>query len=68
VDEVWVAIATQAGDGSFVEEWLRDVFFGVIFDAALECLPAHACSASLLRSREAMNTASLVAELVGHWQ
>jgi hypothetical protein len=33
-DEVWVAIATQAVDGRFVEERLRDVLFRVVFDAA----------------------------------
>jgi hypothetical protein len=32
--EVWVAIATQAADGRFVEERLRDVLFGVVLDAA----------------------------------
>ena len=33
-DEVWVAIATQAADGRFVEDRLRDVLFAVVFDAA----------------------------------
>ncbi len=33
-DEVWVAIATQAVDGRFVEERLRDVLFRLVFDAA----------------------------------
>jgi hypothetical protein len=33
-EEVWVAIATQATDGRFVEERLRDVLFGLVLDAA----------------------------------
>jgi hypothetical protein len=33
-DEVWVAIATQATDGRFVEERLRDVLFGLVPDVA----------------------------------
>jgi hypothetical protein len=33
-DEVWVAIATQAVDGGFVDERLRDVLFRLVFDAA----------------------------------
>jgi len=33
-EEVWVAIATQAADGRFVEERLRDVLFGLVLDAA----------------------------------
>lgn len=33
-DEVWVAIATQATDGRFVEERLRDVLFGLVLTAA----------------------------------
>lgn len=33
-DEIWVAIATQAADGRFVDERLRDVLFRLIFDAA----------------------------------
>lgn len=33
-DEVWVAIATQAADGRFVDERLRDVLFRLVFDAA----------------------------------
>lgn len=33
-DEVWVAIATQAADGRFVEERLRDVLFRLVFDFA----------------------------------
>jgi hypothetical protein len=33
-EEVWVAIATQAVDGRFVEERLRDVLFGLVLDAA----------------------------------
>jgi hypothetical protein len=33
-DEIWVAIATQAADGRFVEERLRDVLFRLVFDAA----------------------------------
>ncbi len=33
-EEVWVAIATQATDGRFVEERLRDVLFGLALDAA----------------------------------
>jgi len=33
-DEVWVAIATQAVDGRFVDERLRDVLFRLVFDAA----------------------------------
>lgn len=33
-DEVWVAIATQAADGRFVEERLRDVLFRLVFDVA----------------------------------
>lgn len=33
-DEVWVAIATQADDGRFVDERLRDVLFRLVFDAA----------------------------------
>ena len=34
VEEVWVAISTQASDGRFVEERLRDVLFRLVFDAA----------------------------------
>lgn len=33
-EEIWVAIATQAADGRFVDERLRDVLFRVVFDAA----------------------------------
>lgn len=33
-DEVWVTIATQAADGRFVEDRLRDVLFRLVFDAA----------------------------------
>jgi hypothetical protein len=33
-EEVWIAIATQATDGRFVEERLRDVLFGLVLDAA----------------------------------
>jgi hypothetical protein len=33
-DEIWVAIATQAADGGFVDERLRDVLFRLVFDAA----------------------------------
>jgi hypothetical protein len=33
-EEVWVAIATQATDGRFVEERLRDVLFGLVLEAA----------------------------------
>jgi hypothetical protein len=33
-EEVWVAIATQATEGRFVEERLRDVLFGLVLDAA----------------------------------
>lgn len=33
-DEIWVAIATQASDGRFVDERLRDVLFRVVLDAA----------------------------------
>lgn len=33
-EEVWVAIATQAADGRFVDERLRDVLFGLVLDAA----------------------------------
>ncbi len=33
-EEVWVAIATQATDGRFVEERLRDVLFGLVLAAA----------------------------------
>lgn len=32
-EEVWVAIATQATDGRFVEERLRDVLFGLVLTA-----------------------------------
>ena len=32
-DEIWVAIATQAADGRFVDERLRDVLFRLVFDA-----------------------------------
>lgn len=32
--EVWVAVATQATDGRFVEERLRDVLFGLVLEAA----------------------------------
>ena len=31
---MWVAIATQATDGRFVEERLRDVLFGLVLTAA----------------------------------
>ena len=33
-DEIWVAIATQAADGRFVDKRLRDVVFRLVFDAA----------------------------------
>jgi hypothetical protein len=33
-EEAWVAIATQATDGRFVEERLRDVLFGLVLTAA----------------------------------
>lgn len=33
-EEVWVAIATQATDGRFVDERLRDVLFGLALTAA----------------------------------
>ena len=33
-EEVWVAIATQATDGRFVEERLRDVLFGLVLEVA----------------------------------
>lgn len=33
-EELWVAIATQAADGRFVDERLRDVLFRLVFDAA----------------------------------
>ncbi len=33
-EEMWVAIATQATDGRFVEERLRDVLFGLVLTAA----------------------------------
>jgi hypothetical protein len=33
-EEVWVAIASQATDGRFVEERLRDVLFGLVLTAA----------------------------------
>lgn len=33
-EEVWVAIATQATDGRFVDERLRDVLFGLVLEAA----------------------------------
>lgn len=33
-EELWVAIATQATDGRFVEEPLRDVLFGLVLTAA----------------------------------
>lgn len=33
-DEIWVAVATQAADGRFVDERLRDVLFRLVFDAA----------------------------------
>lgn len=33
-EEIWVAIATQAVDGRFVEERLRDVLFGLVLEAA----------------------------------
>jgi hypothetical protein len=33
-DEIWVAIATQAADGRFIDERLRDVLFRLVFDAA----------------------------------
>ena len=33
-EEIWVAIATQAADGRFVEERLRDVLFGLVLAAA----------------------------------
>lgn len=33
-DEIWVAMATQAADGRFVDERLRDVLFRLVFDAA----------------------------------
>jgi hypothetical protein len=32
-DEIWVAIASQAFDGRFVDERLRDVLFRLVFDA-----------------------------------
>jgi hypothetical protein len=33
-DEIWVAIATQAADGRFVDDRLRDVLFRLVLDAA----------------------------------
>jgi hypothetical protein len=33
-EEVWVAIATQATDGRFVEERLRNALFGLLLEAA----------------------------------
>jgi hypothetical protein len=33
-DEVWVAIATQAADGTFVADGLRELLFAIVFDAA----------------------------------
>jgi hypothetical protein len=33
-EEVWVAIATQATDGRFVDERLRDVLFGLVLTSA----------------------------------
>ena len=33
-DELWVSIATQAADGRFLDERLRDVLFRLVFDAA----------------------------------
>lgn len=33
-EEIWIAIATQAVDGRFVDERLRDVLFRLVFDAA----------------------------------
>lgn len=33
-DEVWLAIATQAADGGFIDERLRDLLFRLVFDAA----------------------------------
>lgn len=33
-DGLWVAIATQAVDGRFVDERLREVLFRLVFDAA----------------------------------
>jgi len=33
-EEIWVALATQAADGRFVDERLRDVLFRLVFDAA----------------------------------
>lgn len=33
-DEIWLAIATQAADGRFVDERLRDVLFRLVLDAA----------------------------------
>jgi len=33
-DEVWVALSTQATDGRFVEERLRDVLFRLVLDVA----------------------------------
>jgi hypothetical protein len=33
-DEIWVAIATQAADGRFVDERLRDVLFRLVLEAA----------------------------------
>lgn len=33
-EEIWIAIATQASDGRFVDERLRDVLFRLVFDGA----------------------------------
>lgn len=33
-DEIWLAIATQAVDGRFIDEQLLDVLFRLVFDAA----------------------------------
>lgn len=52
-EEIWVAIATQAADGRFVEERLRDVPFRLVLDVAgaelREPRADRPCTASVLR-------------------
>ena len=58
-DEIWVAIATQAADGRFVEERLRDVLFRLVFDAAEGELSEPRADWPLRRSWPGSNVARL---------
>jgi hypothetical protein len=42
-EEVWAAIATQATDGRFVDERLRDVLFGLVLTGGGGCPVGASC-------------------------